>query len=135
MHKSANVLLLYYRVRKGLRERSDVGPKADWKYVHQKRLRRGREREQRGPKTISDLEGEDLGDTGGSTRGGMIGHVLDSTVDGREGEAGQLLSTNRRDGEQRQVDRQAISEEVAKVVTGAETDTEMATAIEEKMMT
>ena len=65
----------------------------------------------------------------------MIGHVLDSTVDGREGEAGQMLGTNRSNREQRQVDWQAISEEVAKVVTGAETDTEMATAIEEKMMT
>ena len=84
---------------------------------------------------ISDLEGEDLGDTGGSTRGGMIGHVLDSTVDGREGEASQMLGTNRSDREQRQVDWQAISEEVAKVVTGAETDTETARATEEIIMT
>ena len=56
---------------------------------------RGRERDQRGPKTISDLE--DGGSCGyaGVNRGGRIGHVPYSTVGGRGGEAGRPLGMDR----------------------------------------
>ena len=66
---------------------------------------------------------EDLGGTGGRTRGGTIGHVCYLAFSGRRGEAGHLLGTDRSDGERRQIYQQAVSEEAAKIVAGAATVT------------
>ena len=72
---------------------------------------------------------EDLGGMGG-VRGGTIGHVQDSTVGGRRGEAFRPLDTDRSGRERRRIDQRAVSEEAAEVVTGAATETVTATVTE-----
>ena len=72
--------------------------------------------------------------TGVSTRGGTIGHIQDSMLIGRRGEAGHLLGTNRSGGEYQWIDRRAVSEEAAKVIAGTATATVTATATDAKTM-
>ena len=96
----------------------------------------GREREWRGLKKISDSEDEgSWGYGGGRTRGGTIGHVQDSIVGGRRGEAGRPLVIDRSGGERRWIDWRVVSEEAAEVVAGVATATVMSTATEATTMT
>ena len=56
-------------------------------------------------------------------RGGTIGHVGYLTVRGRRGEAVRPLVTDRRGIERRWIDFQAVFDDAAKVIAGAETVT------------
>ena len=60
----------------------------------------------------------------------MIGHVQDSAVGGRRGEAGQPLGTDRSGGERQWIYLRAIWEEEAEVFVGAATATVMVTSME-----
>ena len=82
---------------------------------------------------IYDLEDGGSWGYGGGARGVTIGHFQDLTVCRRRGGAGRPLGMDRSGREQRRIDRRAVSEQAAEVVTGAATATTIAT--EATMMT